>query len=105
MRAKHIECCFMFGLVWSVGSTGVEAGQRAFLEFLENIIADLGVIVTEWEGVNNALQVGGGSIVQETVHERIGPQRLRCKEIYVALQLILFSTQVMAHCLVHGQCS
>ena len=56
-RAKHIECCFMFGLVWSVGSTGVEAGQKAFLEFLENITADLGVIETEWDGVNNALQV------------------------------------------------
>lgn len=65
MRAKHIECCFMFGLVWSLGSTGVEAGQKAFLEFLDNIIADLGVIETEWEGVNNALQVcvrGGGAV-------------------------------------------
>lgn len=60
MRAKYIECCFMFGVVWSLGSTGVEAGQKAFLEFLDNIIADLGVIETEWEGVNNALQVGGG---------------------------------------------
>ncbi|CAM9841537.1 unnamed protein product, partial [Ectocarpus sp. 13 AM-2016] len=57
MRAKHIECCFMFGLVWSLGSTGVEAGQKAFLEFLDNIVADLGVIENEWEGVNNALQV------------------------------------------------
>lgn len=47
----------MFALVWSVGSTGVEAGQRAFLEFLENVVADLGVIQAEWEGVNNALQV------------------------------------------------
>ena len=47
----------MFGLVWSIGSTGVEAGQKAFLEFLENITADLGVIEAEWEGVNNALQV------------------------------------------------
>lgn len=60
MRAKHIECCFMFGVIWSLGSTGVEAGQKAFLEFLDNIIADLGVIETEWEGVNNALQVGRG---------------------------------------------
>ncbi|CAM9242983.1 unnamed protein product [Ectocarpus fasciculatus] len=57
MRAKHIECCFMFGVVWSLGSTGVEAGQKAFLDFLENIVADLGVIENEWEGVNNALQV------------------------------------------------
>lgn len=59
MRVKHIECCFVFGLVWSLGSTGVEAGQKGFLDFLENIIADLGVIENEWEGVNNALQVGG----------------------------------------------
>eukprot|EP00903_Cladosiphon_okamuranus_P016611 g15323.t1 len=57
MRAKHIECCFMFGVVWSLGSTGVEAGQKAFLEFLDNIVVDLGVIETEWDGVNNALQV------------------------------------------------
>lgn len=56
-RAKHVECCFMFGLVWSVGSTGVEAGQKAFLEFLDNVITDPGVIAAEWEGVNNALQV------------------------------------------------
>ena len=56
-RMKHIECCFMFALVWSVGSTGVEAGQKAFLEYLENITADLGVIEAEWEGVSNALQV------------------------------------------------
>lgn len=61
MRAKHIECCFMFGVVWSLGSTGVEAGQKAFLDFLENIVADLGVIENEWEGVNNALQVRGWS--------------------------------------------
>lgn len=47
----------MFGLVWSIGSTGVEAGQRSFLEFLENVTADLRVIETEWEGVHNALQV------------------------------------------------
>lgn len=47
----------MFGLVWSVGCTGVEAGQKAFLEFLSNITADLGMIETEWEGVSNALQV------------------------------------------------
>lgn len=47
----------MFALVWSLGSTGTEAGQRAFLEFLENIVADLGVIEAEWEGVSNALQV------------------------------------------------
>lgn len=59
-RAKHIECCFMFALVWSLGSTGVEAGQRAFLDFLDNIVADLGVIENEWEGVNNALQVCTG---------------------------------------------
>lgn len=57
MRAKHIECCFMFGLVWSIGSTGVETGQTAFLEYLVNIVADLGVIEAEWEGVSNALQV------------------------------------------------
>lgn len=48
----------MFGLVWSVGCTGIETGQVAFLEFLANITADLGVIEAEWEGVNNALQVG-----------------------------------------------
>lgn len=57
MRAKHVECTFMFALVWSLGSTGTEAGQRAFLEFLENIVTDLGVIDAEWEGVSNALQV------------------------------------------------
>ncbi len=54
----------MFAVVWSLGVTGVEAGQRAFLDFLDNIIVDLGVIENEWEGVNNALQVctgdGGG---------------------------------------------
>lgn len=58
MRARHIECCFIFALVWSLGSTGVDAGQRAFLEFLGNIVADIGVIEAEWEGVHSALQVG-----------------------------------------------
>lgn len=77
MRAKHIESCFMFGVVWSLGSTGVEAGQKAFLEFLDNIIADLGVIETEWEGVNNALQVGGdrtrGLVLLSWVDPLTGP--------------------------------
>ncbi|CAM9229232.1 unnamed protein product [Discosporangium mesarthrocarpum] len=58
-RAVRIECCFMFSLVWSLGCTGGEAGQRSFMEFLVNIIEDLGVIETEWDGVNNALQVRG----------------------------------------------
>lgn len=54
----------MFGLIWSVGCTGVETGQKAFMEFLTNIIVDLGVIESEWEGVNNALQVSGNQWTQ-----------------------------------------
>lgn len=38
----------------------MEAGQRSFLEFLENVTADLRVIEAEWEGVHNALQVSRG---------------------------------------------
>ncbi|CAM9181911.1 unnamed protein product, partial [Phaeothamnion confervicola] len=57
MRVRHIECCFVFSLIWSVGASGTGESQARMLEYLANVIQDVGVIEAEWPGVWNALQV------------------------------------------------
>jgi dynein heavy chain, axonemal len=36
-RRQQIECCFMFALIWSVGSTGDEGSQKKWTEFLYQV--------------------------------------------------------------------
>ena len=61
-RAQDIECCFFFSLVWSVGKTGTNQSQCKFSVFLENIIASIACIETDYGNVWNALQVRGWSV-------------------------------------------
>jgi Dynein heavy chain AAA lid domain len=37
VRRQQIECCFMFALIWSVGSTGDEGSQKKWTEFLYQV--------------------------------------------------------------------
>jgi dynein heavy chain, axonemal len=37
LRRQQIECCFMFALIWSVGSTGDEGSQKKWTEFLYQV--------------------------------------------------------------------
>lgn len=43
-RMQHIECAFLFALVWSVGATVSGDGRKRFSAFLRALIADIDVI-------------------------------------------------------------
>jgi dynein heavy chain len=58
LRRQHIECSYMFGLIWSACKTGVEASQERFSEYLRKVMS-LGqdYIKMKHPGVMNALAV------------------------------------------------
>ena len=57
MRRQHIECAFMFGLIWSVAKTGIDTAQEKFSEYLRSIMDDLDYIQETYPGVINTLAV------------------------------------------------
>ena len=54
-RKQHIECCYLFALIWTVGATSNE--QADFSEFLLSILRNIEVIEEEHPGVMTALLV------------------------------------------------
>lgn len=57
LRKQHIECAYLFALVWSIGKTGNETSQEKFSEYLRAIMDDIGYIKANHPGVINALAV------------------------------------------------
>jgi len=56
-RQQHIECSFIFALIWSVGCTGTGDSQRRFAEYLVSIIDDLDHIQQKYDGVVKTLLI------------------------------------------------
>ncbi|CAM9445138.1 unnamed protein product [Ectocarpus fasciculatus] len=54
-KQQDIESCFLFSLIWSIGKTGVVSSQVKFSTFLDQIIASVGCIESDYLGVWNAL--------------------------------------------------
>lgn len=61
-RSQDIECCFFFAVIWSVGVTGTSASQSKFSVFLENILANIGCIESDYINVWNQLMIRSWSI-------------------------------------------
>jgi dynein heavy chain len=56
-RRECIECCFFFSLMWSIGKSGDERSQKKFSTFVENLLADVNNIESNYSIVWNALQL------------------------------------------------
>ena len=58
-RFQDIECCFFFGLLWSVGKSGTALSQGKFSSFINSFLGNVNCIEGDWPGVWNALMVRG----------------------------------------------
>jgi dynein heavy chain len=56
-RTQDIECCFFFSFVWSVGISGTASSQNKFSIFIENFIANVDCIQSDYPNVWNALMI------------------------------------------------
>ena len=53
---SHVECTFLFSVVWSIGAITDEAGRKAFDNFLREFMEDYKIINRpELKGVNTLL--------------------------------------------------
>ena len=56
-RNQDIECCFFFAVIWSVGISGTTVSQSKFSVFVENILANLDCIESDYINVWNQLMI------------------------------------------------
>jgi len=57
LRMTHIECCFIFSLIWSIGASGTGESQKKFTAYLAEIMSDITHIDQAFPGVLTALQL------------------------------------------------
>eukprot|EP00946_MAST-07B_sp_MAST-7B-sp1_P003364 g3364.t1 len=56
IKDSHIECSFLFSVIWSIGAITDEAGRKAFDQFLQEFMADYKIVERpELKGVNTLL--------------------------------------------------
>jgi len=65
-RRQHIECAFVWALLWSVGSPGDDTAQARFGVFIREIIADVQIISTQYPSVQKTLQQRNWSLPEFT---------------------------------------
>ena len=65
-RRQHIECAFLWALLWSVGASGPETAQTQFGVFLRDIISDSRVIRTRYMTVHESLTRRGWCVPEFT---------------------------------------
>ncbi|KAH8057325.1 dynein light chain binding protein [Aureococcus anophagefferens] len=59
-RKKHVECAFLFALIWSSGVTADNAGRAKYSAFVREIMESVDVLDdARYQGVTNALAVRG----------------------------------------------
>ena len=65
-RRQHIECTFLWALLWSVGASGPEASQMRFGVYLREVIADSRVIRARYPVVHEHLMQRGWCVPEFT---------------------------------------
>ena len=70
MRRQHIECDFLFSLIWSVGKSGNQETQKRFGVFLEELLVDFETIKSRYSSVITALKMREWELpnLEDTIH-------------------------------------